>query len=88
MELLIDVFANADLRDAKLRGGNFAHAVLDGARFGGALLAMTDLRGASLRGAREMTPEQLSQALTDHRTILPNGSHGPYMRNSRAERVR
>jgi hypothetical protein len=47
---------------------------------------MADFRGANLSGARELTSEQLCQSLTDNRTILPNGNHGPYMRNSGAEK--
>jgi hypothetical protein len=51
-------------------------------------MAMVDFRGASLRGAREMTAEHLSQSITDHRTVLPNGSQGPYRKFSGAERPR
>ena len=39
-------------------------------------------------GAREMTMEQLCQALTDRTTVLPNGRRGPYMRYSGAEKPR
>jgi uncharacterized protein YjbI with pentapeptide repeats len=61
-------------------------ADLTEARFQGALLFAADLRGADLTGARELTSAQLSQARTDQTTILPNRSHGPYRRNSGAER--
>ena len=80
--------ASCDFRDARLRGSDFSDAVLDGARFGNAQLSMADFRGASLRGVREITAEQLSRALTDHQTVLPNGSRGPYLRFSGAERFR
>jgi hypothetical protein len=35
-----------------------------------------------------MTADMLSQSLTDHRTILPNGTQGPYRKFSGAERIR
>jgi uncharacterized protein YjbI with pentapeptide repeats len=90
-ELIQCVFCSAELRDcdfreARMRGGDFGRAVLTGARFGAAQMAMADFRGANLSGARELTSEQLCQSLTDSRTILPNGNHGPYMRNSGAEK--
>jgi uncharacterized protein YjbI with pentapeptide repeats len=87
------IFRDAELRDvdfreARMRGGEFGRAVLSGARFGGAQFQIVDFRGANLRGARELTAEQLSQALTDPSTTLPNGSFGPYLKNSGAERAR
>lgn len=77
---------DADFRGAQLKGSDFSRAKLSRARFGGAVLSGADLRWADLKGARELTSEQLLQAITDDRTILPNGSRGPYLRNSRAER--
>jgi len=77
----------ADLREAQLGGVILCRADLTRARFAGAMLLAADLRGADLTGAREMTSQQLAQARTDDFTILPNGSRGPYRRNSRAERV-
>ena len=41
-------------------------------------------RGADLKGARELTAEQLGQAMTDESTVLPNGRRGPYLRKSGA----
>ena len=76
----------ADFRQAKLNGAEFGRANMSGARFGGALLFCADLRGANLRSARELTSEQLCQARTDSTTVLPNGSSGPYMKYSGAER--
>jgi uncharacterized protein YjbI with pentapeptide repeats len=76
----------ADLRGAKLNGTDLCRAFLVGARFEGAHLQAADLRGANLKGARELTSEQLSQCRTDANTILPNGSNGPYLRRSGAER--
>jgi uncharacterized protein YjbI with pentapeptide repeats len=76
----------ADFRDVRFRGGDFSRAALKGARFGGALLHTADFRGANLLGARELSPEQLQQALTDDTTILPNGKRGPYLRYSGAEK--
>jgi hypothetical protein len=70
-----------------LAGVILGRADLSGARFGGATLLAADLRGADLRGARELTSQQLAQARTDEYTVLPNGSNGPYRRNSGAERA-
>ncbi len=44
-----------------------------------------DLRAANLAGARGLSREQLSQALTDDSTVLPNGKPGPYIKYSGAE---
>jgi uncharacterized protein YjbI with pentapeptide repeats len=63
-----------------MRGGDFGNAKLSGARFGAAQLAMADFRGADLTGALELTGDQLSKALTDATTVLPNGSRGPFHR--------
>jgi hypothetical protein len=52
----------------------------------GADLSSVDFRKADLEGARDLTQTQLGRALTDETTILPNGSRGPYMRRSGAER--
>jgi uncharacterized protein YjbI with pentapeptide repeats len=79
---------HADLREANLQGVTFRDAILQGARLGGADTFTTDFRGADLKGARELTKEQLSQALTDSYTILPNGSRGPYVKHSGSERPR
>ncbi len=79
---------SCDLRESTLKGSSFQDASLTGARFGGANLFTADLRGADLRGARELTQEQLAQSLTDYGTVLPNGSHGPFVKHSGAERPR
>ena len=82
-----DLRALRDFREAlPFRGGDFWKSTLAGARFGDAKFAMADLRGADLTGAREMTADQLSQSLTDQSTVLPNGSRGPFMRRSGAEK--
>jgi len=52
----------------------------------GAQLLAADFRDANLQGAREMTADQLAMARTDQTTILPNGSAGPYMKRSGAEK--
>ena len=54
--------ADADLSEAKLRGVNFNNANLKG----------TILRGADLREARNLTWEQLSKAVIDDSTRLPD----------------
>jgi uncharacterized protein YjbI with pentapeptide repeats len=54
--------ADADLSDAKLRGVDFSNANLKG----------TILRGADLREARNLTWQQLSEAVIDASTRLPD----------------
>lgn len=75
-----------DFREAKLDGAGFAGATLRESRFEGAGLNLADFRGADLKGARELTSEQLSSARTDDRTILPSGKRGPYLKHSGDER--
>ena len=65
-----------DLSGASLRGANMAdadatNAILRNVDFDGALLRGTILRGADLTGARNLTVEQLSEAVIDDHTILP-----------------
>ncbi len=79
--------AGCDLREAKLGGVDLTGSTLVNAQLDGAVLFAADLRGANLRGARGMTGVQLSQARTDSDTILPNGTSGPYLRGSGAERA-
>ncbi len=79
-------FNGADFREASLAGCDFSHAVLRNTRMAGTNLLGTDLCGADLTGARDLTPQQLQQARIDSRTVLPNGSRGPYHRFSGAEK--
>jgi uncharacterized protein YjbI with pentapeptide repeats len=65
-----------------------AGSTFDGARFQGAVTFGADFRGANLAGAAGLTPRQLMQARTDQETILPNGSRGPYLLYSGAEKTR
>jgi uncharacterized protein YjbI with pentapeptide repeats len=65
-----------NLSGASLRGANMADADATNANFRdvdfeGAILRGTILRGADLSGARNLTLEQLSEAVIDERTILP-----------------
>ena len=75
-----------DFRQAQLSGVNFCQSDLSFSRFREAKLAGTDFRGADLTGAHELTAAQLVKARTDERTILPNGTRGPYSRFSGAEK--
>ena len=66
-----------DLSGASLRGANLTRAdatngIFRHADFEGALLTGTILRGADLTGAKNLTVEQLSAAIIDDRTVLPN----------------
>jgi len=67
----------ADLSGASLRGANMAgadatNAVLRDVDFNNAILRGTILRGADLTGAKNLTVEQLSEAVIDDQTILPS----------------
>ena len=66
-----------DLSGASLRGANMAaadatKAILRDVDFDGAILRGTILRGADLTGAKNLTIEQLSEAVIDDQTILPS----------------
>jgi len=66
-----------DLSGAKLRGANFAGTDFTGADLRGADLREanlegTILKGADLREAKGLTWEQLSQAVIDETTRLPD----------------
>lgn len=58
--------SNANLSNADCTGVNFR-----GANFRGTILKGTILRGADLTDARNLTPEQLAEALVDDTTLLP-----------------
>ncbi len=55
-------FAGADAKGASFRGADFKDANLDG----------TVLNGADLRDSKNLTVEQLSQAIIDEATALPD----------------
>lgn len=66
----------ADLSGASLRGANMAgadatNAILRGADFRDAILRGTILRGADLTDAKNLTVEQLAEAIIDGDTLLP-----------------
>jgi uncharacterized protein YjbI with pentapeptide repeats len=67
----------ADLSGASLRGANMTgtdatNAIFRGVDFKDALLRRTVLRGADLTGAKNLTIEQLAEAVIDDDTILPS----------------
>lgn len=55
-------FAGADAKGASFRGADFKDAILDGAV----------LKGADLRDVKNLTVEQLSRAVIDDTTTLPD----------------
>lgn len=59
------VFAGADLSGANLKSANLSGADLREVNFKGAVLKNTDLRKANLTGAKNLTAEQLAEAITD-----------------------
>lgn len=62
---------HADLSSAQLQNANLTGANLTGANFAGAWLENTILINADLRGAINLTAEQLKQAVIDKTTLLP-----------------
>ena len=65
------ILSGADLRRADLDGANLSRADLDGAN-----LSRADLKGAYLIGVKNLTQQQLDEAKTNEKTILPD-----YLRN-------
>jgi uncharacterized protein YjbI with pentapeptide repeats len=61
-ELSYARLCGAELRDADLRKANLRGAGLRGAK----------LKGADFRGARNLTQEQIEEAIGDNRTLLPD----------------
>jgi uncharacterized protein YjbI with pentapeptide repeats len=64
--------SGTSLRGANLADADATNAIFRDADFEGAVLSGTILRGADLTGARNLSIEQLSQAIIDDRTILPS----------------
>ena len=64
--------SGASLRDANMSGADATNAIFRGVDFRGALLRGTVLRGADLSDAKNLTIEQLSEAIIDEQTILPS----------------
>ncbi len=63
--------SGASLRGADLSGADATNAKFRSADFAGAVLRGTVLRGADLTGAKNLTVEQLAEAIVDDTTILP-----------------
>lgn len=64
--------SGASLRNANMAGADATNARFSGADFDGAVLKGTILRGADLTGAKNLTLGQLSEAVIDDRTMLPD----------------
>jgi len=64
--------SGASLRGANMSGTDATKAIFRDVDFDGALLRGTILRGADLTGAKNLTIEQLSEAIIDNDTILPS----------------
>lgn len=65
-------FSGASLRNAELSGTDFSRADLRGADLAGARLIGTVLHGADLTAATNLTVDQLSLAIIDGETLLPD----------------
>jgi uncharacterized protein YjbI with pentapeptide repeats len=65
--------SHAKLERANLSGADFSNAVLRDADFKNAILEGTILRGADLTGAKNLTRDQLREAILDPSTKLPDG---------------
>ncbi|MBS7537890.1 pentapeptide repeat-containing protein [Ancylobacter lacus] len=64
--------SGTSLRGANMAGADATNAVFRHADFAGAHLRGTILRGADLTGAKNLTVEQLAEAVIDDSTILPS----------------
>jgi len=64
--------SGASLRGANMAGADATNAILRDVDFDDAILRGTILRGADLTGAKNLTVEQLSEAIIDDDTILPS----------------
>jgi len=71
------VLVLANLSGADLRGADLRNANLVGARMIGVDIADTVLRGADLRTAEDLTPEQMLATRGDHTTVLPEPLEPP-----------
>jgi uncharacterized protein YjbI with pentapeptide repeats len=63
--------SGASLQGANMAGADATNAVFRDADFQDAILRGTILRGADLTDAKNLTIEQLSEAIIDDQTILP-----------------
>jgi hypothetical protein len=68
--------SDADLSDARLdganlRGAELCEALLERADFAGARLGGANFAGANLKEVRNLTQEQIDEALGDALTVLP-----------------
>jgi uncharacterized protein YjbI with pentapeptide repeats len=63
--------SRASLKRANLAGADFSKAIFRGADFEDAILDGTILKGADLTGAKNLTRSQLSKAILDETTKLP-----------------
>ncbi len=64
--------SGASLRGANMAGADATNAILRGADLSNAILRGTVLRGADLTDVKNLTVEQLSEAIIDDDTILPS----------------
>ncbi len=64
--------SRTSLRGANMAGADATNAILRGADLNDAILRGTILRGADLTDAKNLTVEQLSEAVIDDDTILPS----------------
>ncbi len=64
--------SGASLRGANLAGADATGAILQNVDFEGANLRGTILRGADLTGAKNLKLDQISEAVIDSQTVLPD----------------
>jgi uncharacterized protein YjbI with pentapeptide repeats len=65
--------SGASLKRANLAGADFSNAIFRDADFEDAILDGTILKGADLTGVKNLTQSQLSKAILDETTKLPDG---------------
>jgi uncharacterized protein YjbI with pentapeptide repeats len=65
---------NANLVEARVSKANLYGANLEGVDLSGARMWRTDLRHANLANTKNLTSEQLAEAILDETTIMPDGT--------------
>jgi hypothetical protein len=79
-------FRNANLRFGILRSASAVGADFQAANFEGADIRGVDFSGANLSRVKNLRAQDLSKAITDSHTLLPNGSGGPFIIGTGAHR--
>jgi uncharacterized protein YjbI with pentapeptide repeats len=80
--------SGASLRGANISGADATNASFRGVDFADAVLRGTVLRGADLTAAKNLTVEQLAEAIIDDETILPSYIDRARLPQSTSDKIR